>query len=213
MNKIKRFLFIMSFLGCFSLNADWIKTYGGEGEDLGYCVIETKDGGYLITGCTRSFGAGWNNVWLIKTDAKGDTLWTRTYGGDYDDWGYCVIETRDGGYLMTGGTYESDIIPSDVWLIKTDSNGDTLWTRTYGGDYDDWGYCVIETRDGGYLMTGGTWSFGAESGDVLLIRIDPQLGIENEAETLKKQFYISIPIQRLGLQLSNMRCLFLVRFH
>jgi len=60
--------------------------------------------------------------------------------------------------------------------------------RTYGGDYDDWGYCVIETRDGGYLMTGGTWSFGAESGDVLLIRIDPQSGIENEAETLKKHF-------------------------
>ncbi len=187
MDKIKRFLLIVGFLGCFSLNADWMKTYGGEDYDRGHCVIETKDGGYLIVGSTESFGEGYDDVWLIKTDENGDTLWTRTYGKEeYSEGGNWVIETTDGGYAITGctaGTREGD-----VWLIKTDENGDTLWTRTYGGEGWDTGSKIIETKDGGYLIVGSTLSLSGKGEDVILIKVDPTTGVKEGVENKRRHF-------------------------
>ena len=93
-----------------------------------------------------------------------DTLWTRTYGGSGDDWAYSVQQTTDGGYIVAGYTTSFGAGDSDFYLVKTNSQGDTLWTRTYGGSSDDWAYSVQQTADGGYIVAGYTMSFGA--GDV-----------------------------------------------
>jgi len=150
----------------------WTKTYGGASHDYGWSVQLTSDGGYIITGYTYSFGAGSDDVYLIKTDSSGDTLWTKTYGGTNGDYGFSVQQTSDGGYIIAGYTYSLGAGGSDVYLIKADSSGDTLWTKTYGGEDTDYGYSVQQTSDGSYIITGSTWSFGTGYNDVYLIKAD-----------------------------------------
>jgi len=143
------------------------RTYGGDSTDVGHSVQQTTDGGYIIAGSTESFGPDSSNVYLIKTDSSGDTLWTRTYGRDGWDEGYSVQQTTDGGYVIAGSFGAGSW---DVWLIKTDSFGDTLWTKTYGGDHWDEGHSVQQTTDGGYIIAGDTRSFGAGYSDIYLIK-------------------------------------------
>ena len=147
----------------------WTKTYGGPRYDYGNSVQQTSDGGYIVAGWTQSFGAGSNDVWLIKTNALGNTLWTRTYGGTSSDEGYSVRQTQDGGYIVAGLTASFGVGSYDVWLIKTNASGDTLWTRNNGGSSDDRGYSVQQTSDSGYIITGFTRSFG-DSVQVYLIK-------------------------------------------
>jgi len=128
-------------------------------------VIITPDNGYALVGETYSFGAGNNDVWLIKTDSMGDTLWTRTYGGSNADFGKSIKQTYDGGFIIAGGTESFGVGESDVYVIKTDSLGDTLWTKTYGGNSTDFGNDVIQTSDTGYLVVGTTESMGAGAKD------------------------------------------------
>jgi hypothetical protein len=150
----------------------WTMTYGGSFNDCGWSVQQTFDEGYIIAGWTNSFGAGSRDVYLIKTDASGDTLWTRTYGGSSTDAGYSVQQTSDSGYIITGQTFSFGVDPYDVYLIKTDASGDTLWTKTYGGSGNDWGFSVQQTSDGGYIITGVTFYLGDYPHDVYLIKTD-----------------------------------------
>lgn len=148
----------------------WTRTFGGMSHDEGWWVQQTADKGYIITGLTDSYGAGSYDVYLVKTDPEGDTLWTRSYGGASYDCGYSVRQTTDGGYIIAGLTESFGAGDYDVYLIKTDENGDTMWTRTYGGTSEDYGRSVQPTVDGGYVVAGRTESFGAGNGDVYLIR-------------------------------------------
>ncbi|MCK4654863.1 MAG: carboxypeptidase regulatory-like domain-containing protein, partial [Candidatus Cloacimonetes bacterium] len=146
--------------------------YGGAMGEEGYSVAQTDDGGYIITGWTHSYGAGCMDVYLIKTDASGDTLWTKTFGGTSADCGRSVARTQDGGYIITGYTYSYGAGSDDVYLVKTDSLGDTLWTKTFGGTNCEEGRSVAQTDDGGYIITGHTTSYGAGGKDVYLIKTD-----------------------------------------
>jgi hypothetical protein len=134
----------------------WTKTYGGTGTEVGYSVQQTSDGGYIIGGYTNSYGAGGNDVYLIKTDANGDTTWTMTYGGSQSDKGYSVKQTADEGYIIAGETSSFGAGYEDVYLIKTDANGDTVWTKTIGGTGTEIGYSVDELTEGGYIIAGTT---------------------------------------------------------
>lgn len=137
----------------------WSRTYGGSGNEDNYAICRTADGGYVLGGSTTSFGHG-GDMWLVKTDAQGDTLWTRTYGGIYNEICYDVRQTSDGGYILAGGT--GTYGPGEpgqhwhYWLLKTDANGDSLWSRTFGGIHHSVGRSVRQTTDGGYI-TGGEW--------------------------------------------------------
>jgi hypothetical protein len=171
-------------------NTLWTRTYGGFVGDEGWSVQQTSDGGYIITGYTASFGAGMLDVWLIKTNAFGDTLWTETYGDTLGDGGSSVQQTTDEGYIITGSTNSFGAGSHDVYLIKTDSLGDTLWTRTYGGIFTDWGQSVQQTLDGGFIIAGGTYSFGSGNTDVYLIKTDGNgqvVGVEEESLNFKVQ--------------------------
>ena len=141
-------------------NTIWSKTFGGSGLDDGSCVKQTTDGGYIITGHTASFGNGSRDVWLLKTNNQGDSLWSKSFGGVGMEIGFSGQQTIDGGFIITGETYSFGNGESDLWLLKTDSQGDSLWTKTFGGADYEFGYSVQQTSDGGYIITGSTFSFG-----------------------------------------------------
>jgi len=134
-------------------NQVWAKTYGGPGDELGSCVKQTSDGGYIIVGSTDSFGKGMNDIYLIKTDKYGNVQWNKTYGGSGEDFGIFVQQTPDGGYIVTGNTYSYGNNDCTIFLLKTNMNGDTQWFKTYSGGI---GNCVIVSSDGGYVVTGYT---------------------------------------------------------
>ena len=140
-------------------NEQWSKTYGGQSYDQGYSVQQTNDGGYIITGSTRSFGNGSSDVYLIKTDGSGTEQWSQTFGGIEGDGGNSVQQTTDGGYIITGSIFSSIGI-EDVYLIKTDASGIEEWSQAYGGLDMDVGTSVQQTTDGGYIICGSSHSFG-----------------------------------------------------
>jgi ribosomal protein S11 len=153
-------------------NIIWAKTYGGIGYDDAYSVQQTSDGGYIVAGITWSFGAGSADIFLIKTDANGNIIWAKTYGGiGYDD-AYSVQQTSDGGYIVVGTTRSFGAGSYDIFLIKTDANGNIIWAKTYGGTDRDGASSVQQTSDGGYIVAGYTESFGAGYSDAFLIKTD-----------------------------------------
>ena len=176
---MRNFSFIILYLVIVSIplfaqlpDTLWTRTFGGDSTDVGKYVQQTVDGGFIILCNTNSFSAGDMDVWLIKTDSAGDEEWSETYGGDWDDVGYGVQQTNDGGFIFVGGTASFDNNSRQVWVVKTGSDGVTEWTQTFGGDYWDEGYSVQQTNDGGYVIVGSTSSFGAGSEDAWLIKTD-----------------------------------------
>jgi hypothetical protein len=172
----------------------WTRTYGGTGEDIGYSVQQTTEGGYIVAGYSTSFKGGYAGVYVLKTNASGDTVWTRTYGGSYNDYGYSARQTSDGGYIITGTTYSFGAGDYDAYLIKTNAAGDTQWTRTYGGTGEDVGYSVRQTTDGGYIVAGYTSPYGgggANDFDVYLIKTDANGNEGVEEPTGRRQEAVS----------------------
>ena len=125
----------------------WSKTYGGVDPDYARSCQQTSDGGYIVAGYTKSYGAGDWDAWLIKTDNEGNELWNKTYGGIFEDIANCVIETNDGGYAIVGYTEYSQG-KCELWIIKTDENGTEAWSERYRNGDMVFGSCIIETEHG-----------------------------------------------------------------
>lgn len=150
----------------------WTKRYGGAGGFYGESIIQTSDSGYILTGRFLPSSAGAWDIIVIKTDSHGDSLFTKYYGGDGRDWGNSIAPTENGGYVIAGTTDGSGSGSDDVFLIRATATGDTLWTKTFGGSENEEGQCVIATGDGGFAISGQTFSFGSGGGDAYLIKCD-----------------------------------------
>jgi uncharacterized delta-60 repeat protein len=146
----------------------WNRTYGGPDADVAYSVQQTSDGGYIVAGYTDSFGAGYDDAWLVKTDSSGQQQWNKTYGGLMGDGAHSIQQTSDGGYIMAGYTMPFGI--SDFWLVKTNSSGNEQWNRRYGGADYDGAQSVQQASDGGYIMAGYTHSYGDGLSSLLLVK-------------------------------------------
>jgi len=122
----------------------WSRTYGGDDHDYAYDLKQTSDGGYIMAGVTSSFGTGWWNIYVVKTDAIGDTTWTSFFSAEGPDIAYCVEQTDDNGYILACEGFAN--------LIKFDEFGDSVWTRDYGM----FARAVQQTTDGGYIIGGSS---------------------------------------------------------
>lgn len=203
----------------------WSKSYGDSETDWGNDVRETPDGGFITVGRTASYGQGGSDIWLIRTNSDGDTLWTRTFGGEGEDEGQAVRMTGDGGFVITGwvtgttnGHSNEDLVviktdstgnlewqqelggrytergydvleiedgytitghrqpgaleSENIWLVRISADGDSLWSKMYGGEEDDRGTALAPAENGGVVITGRSWSLGGESADIFMIKTD-----------------------------------------
>ena len=150
----------------------WSKNFGGGGLELGYSIKQTSDVGYILAGYTDSYGAGGRDVLLMKLTSAGAISWSKTYGGSGDDYGLNVKITSDGGFAIAGRTASNGDADGDYFLVKTSSTGTHEWSKAYGGANVDQAGNMIQTADGGYLLTGYTTSFGAGIRDAYLVKTD-----------------------------------------
>ncbi|MEE1507484.1 MAG: hypothetical protein V1256_11080, partial [Candidatus Neomarinimicrobiota bacterium] len=140
---------------------EWNRTYGSVDDDYITKVVVLSDGGYVLTGTTNSFGYGSNDIWLIKVDQDGLEKWQYTFGGADGDWGMSVEQTMDDGFIVVGHTLSYGAGFYDIYMVKTDAFGNEEWHQTFGGIEEDFGYSVLQTSDGGYVVLGFTVSFGS----------------------------------------------------
>lgn len=150
----------------------WMKNYGGSNWDLAHSLVETPDSGFIVTGETYSYGNGNNDAFVLRTDKNGDSLWMKTYGGQNSDNAYDISACNDGSFILTGSTRSFGKGGYDIYLLKIDTSGDTLWTRTYGDTLDDKAFAGIETSDNGIAVTGSTYNFNANGKDAYILKTD-----------------------------------------
>ncbi len=155
---------------------EWCKVFGGGADDHGLRVKQTTDGGYIISGFLNGLGFGAEDIVLIKTDALGNTLWMKIFGGAGSEWGNYVEQTSDGGFMVVGYTTSFGAGGFDIYLLKVSSTGNLQWSKTYGGASSEassqWGISGKVTTDGGFMLCANTDSWGAGSNDLLLIKTD-----------------------------------------
>jgi len=167
------------FLAKFNSSGDltWARTVGGADWDEGHSVASTSDSGYIVTGETKSFGTGHYDLFLAKFDSSGNLTWAETVGGVGEDFGHSVALTFDVGYIVTGRTSSFGAGSHDLFLAKFNSSGDLTWVKTVGGALYERGRSVAQTFDGGYVVTGVTYSFGAGGSDLFLGKFNSSGGL------------------------------------
>jgi len=148
----------------FKLSSDgdieWNKTYGGIKDDHAYSIQQTIDGGYIVAGATISFGAGKEDIWVLKLFSDGTIEWQKTYGGSSSDKAHSIQQTNDGGYIVAGAGSR------DLLVLKLFSDGTIEWQKAYGGSENERARSIQQTIDGGYIVAGLTNSFGVGEGDI-----------------------------------------------
>ncbi|MBN1273824.1 MAG: hypothetical protein JXB26_16270 [Candidatus Aminicenantes bacterium] len=166
-------VFCFFFLTFFSpIHAQWARTYGGSEDDYAYSIQETNDGGFIVTGEVLSFGEGLTEIWVIKLNAAGEITWQKSFGAGADDLVRLIRQTSDGGYITAGFTYSFAEELDDIWIIKLDAAGQSEWQKIYGGTNYDSAESINQTSDGGYIVAGGTVSYGAGEDDIWILKLD-----------------------------------------
>ena len=150
----------------------WTKTFGGSGLELGADVQILEDGGFILLGSTESFGNGGPDIWLIKTDSQGETIWTKTFGDNSSEYGKSILKTPDDGYIIRGVTESFGYGNTTLVLIKVDSTGNKIWDNAFGGSDGEGGNALGETNDGGHILICHSYVHESSAYDIQLIKID-----------------------------------------
>ena len=167
---------------------EWQKTYGGEDPDKAGSIHQTDDGGYIVAGETKSFGAGQRDLWVLKLKPNGTIEWQKTYGGESWDTALSIQQTTDGGYIVAGETRSFGTESIDAWVLKLSPEGTVEWQKSCGGAHWDWACSIQQTNDGGYVMTGGTMSVGAgveDSPDIWVLKLRPDGSIGPSCDLIR----------------------------
>jgi PKD repeat protein len=144
----------------------WTRFYGGGGQDVANAVLQTVSGDFVLAGTTASFGAGAEDMYVVKSNSTGDTIWTRTYGGASYDRAYGITQTNDGGYIIVGET-NSFGNGTKLYVVRTNADGDTTWTRSYPSPIFRRGTCVRQLFDGNFLVGGNSLNI-----DMMLVKLN-----------------------------------------
>ena len=151
-------------------NILWEKSYGGTGNDWGFSIIQSTDGGFAIAALTESNDSmitgyhGGHDYWMLKLDSVGNLLWQKDLGGSLLDECYDILETPDNGFLIAGTTNctDGDLTQNygllDFNVMKVGSTGTFEWSQTYGGSQTDWGMTIIADGNGEYVLAGSSKS-------------------------------------------------------
>ena len=154
-------------------NLEWQRTFGGSGDDYCYSAQQTGDGGYLLGGASRHSFYASTDMYAVKTDSRGDLEWERTYGGDENDGCYSVRQTADGGYILAGDSKSFSEGPCDydMYLVKTDSQGDLIWQETFGNNQNEYAYASQQPQKEAYILAGYSESSSPNGDDIRLTYI------------------------------------------
>ncbi len=150
----------------------WNQTYGKTEDEYASSLFQTDDEGFILAGSIGTAAVGISDMWLVKTDKNGAELWNRTYGGRADSRVSSLHQTTDGGFIFAGYTHSFRTDESDMWLVKTGSNGTLQWDHTYGGLMDEEASSLIQTVDGRIILVGFTRSYGRGRTDMWLVITD-----------------------------------------
>jgi len=153
-------------------NMEWDEIFGEEMTDMARSIIQTKDGGYAVTGSIWTVYASKQDFCVIKLDENGNTEWSKIFDEDENDIAYSIIQTKDEGYAIAGGTGKRFWGEVNCWAIKLDAKGNREWDNNFGGTGWDEIYSIIQTKDGSFITTGCVWSKGAGRGDVRVAKLD-----------------------------------------
>ncbi len=192
----------------FSGNYVWDKAIGTSDIESARDIIRTSDGAFVIAGF-KNIPANNNDydILLLKTDTSGNVLWEKTYGGSNWDFGYSVVETPDSGFIVAGETFSFGNGNNDVFILKTDKNGDSLSAAYYGGPGSEVANDIIHANGGNYLVSGYTNGFGHGNFDVYLMKINQNLDtIWTKAigDTLNDISYCSVEATDYGFVFSGL---------
>ena len=153
----------------------WELAFGGNKEDQGQAIVQSRDGGFMLAGFSESFGADNDlDIFVIKTDVDGRIQWQRVIDEGFIEKASAILPARDNGYLIAGDYKRIPDEALDGYLVKIDDNGELIWSRLFGGDKDDQLFSVQLSEDGGYILTGKTASYGDGRGDMFLVKTDRQ---------------------------------------
>ena len=168
------FSFYIGYALCESKSGNiiWDKTFGGSDRDVALSITQTEDGGYAISGYTRSKGKGKTDAWAIKLDEWGNMVWDKTFGLSDNDVAYSIIQIKDGGYAISGYTIFKNIGEADLYIIKLDEKGNRVWDKIFFGSKWDSARSIIQTEDEGYVISGYTWSKGSGKQDAWVIKLN-----------------------------------------
>jgi len=166
------FLSALSFWSFAQKDTAFVYTFGGEQDEQGRDIELTSDNGYIMVGATSSFGSGNSDIYLVKVDSNIQFQWSKAIGHFNLEFGHAVKQTNDGGYIICGYSNSYGNGQYDGYLVKTDSAGDVVWDKYFGGfDWDKF-YDLEITPDGGFLIVGETHSFGAGDADAWIVKTD-----------------------------------------
>lgn len=144
-------------------------TIGGNKSEYGTSMVQLSDGGYAVAG-SRVDNFGYWNTYLLRTDASRNVIWEKDFGGEMQDVGKSIQQTPDGGFIISGYTTSTDDGTKDIYLVRTDAQGNLLWEKKIGGDGDQEAAAMVPSNDGGFVMAGVAKQ--GNSKDALLIKVD-----------------------------------------